>query len=158
MTFPLLPILFWIHLLGVTIWVGASFLMPLVIIPAMQAVDGPQRAKAIGAIAQKLSPYLFGSIVLVFLTGIEQTRRVYGFQHLMSVNALTIKIFIAILMVANGVYLGTVLTKKVAELAPAAGATPSPEFLRKQRSLVRHSWIQAVMGVLVMLAVGFLTA
>jgi uncharacterized membrane protein len=156
MTFSLLPILFWIHLLGMTIWVGASFLMPLVIIPAMQAQDAPVRAKAIGAIAQKLGPYIFGSIVLVFLTGIEQTRRVYGFDRIPL--TLTIKIIVAVLMLANGIYLGTVLTKKVAELAPAPGTTPSPEFVRKQRSLVRHSWIQAVMGVIVLLLVGFLTA
>ena len=158
MTFPLLPILFWIHLVGVSIWVGASLLMPLVIVPAMQAVDAPARAKAMGAIAAKLNPYMLGSIVLVFLTGIEQTRRIYGFGYLLGVNALTIKILVALLMLANGAYLGNVLTRKVAELAPAPGTPPSPEFLRKQRSLVRHSWIQAAMGVIVLLLVGFLTA
>jgi uncharacterized membrane protein len=154
----LLPYLFWIHLVGMSIWVGASFLMPLVIIPAMQSVDGPARAQAIGAISKKLAPFIWVSIILVFLSGIEQTRRIYGFEHLLSINVLTVKIFVAVLMMANGAYLGGVLSQKVAQLAPAPGTPPSAEFIKKQRSLVRHSWIQAALAVIILLIVGFLTA
>lgn len=159
MTFSVLPILFWIHLIGVSIWVGASLLMPLVIMPAMQAVDAPARMQAMAAISQKLTPVITISILLVFASGIWQTVIRYGgFGVYMAPNPLSIKVFIALLMAANGFYLGMVLTKKVAELAPAPGTPPSPEFLRKQRSLVMHSWIQAGMAVVVLLLVGFLTA
>jgi uncharacterized membrane protein len=155
----LLAILFWIHLIGVSIWVGASFLMPLVIIPAIQSVDPPARMKAMAAISQKLTPFVSLSIVLVFVSGIWQTIIRYGgFGVFMSVNPLTIKVWVAVLMMANGFYLGIVLTRKVGALAPAPGAPPSPEFLKAQRLLGMHSWIQAGMAVIVLLLVGILTS
>lgn len=155
----LLSILFWIHLIGVTVWVGASFLMPLVIIPAIQSVDPPVRMKAMAAISQKLTPFVTLSIVLVFASGLWQTAILYGgFGVFMSPHPLTIKVWVAVLMMANGFYLGIVLTRKVGALAPAPGTPPSPEFLKAQRLLGMHSWIQAGMAVVVLLLVGILTS
>ena len=154
----MLPYLFWFHLIGVILWVGASMLMPLVYSPAILAIDPASRAKFMEAVSKRLSPVLFVSIIIVLLTGVEQTRRIYGFAYLLGLNTLTIKIFIFILMWANGIYLGTVLTKKVVELAPAPGQPPSEQFLRKQRSLAMHSWIQFGLSIVVLLLVGFLTA
>ena len=59
-------------------------------------------------------------------------------------------------MAANAFYVGS-LTRKVASLSPQS-APPSPEFLKAQRSLMRHSWIQAGMSVIMLLIVGILTA
>jgi hypothetical protein len=46
----------------------------------------------------------------------------------------------------------------VGTLAPAPGAPPSPEFLKAQRLLGMHGWIQAGMAVIVLLLVGILTS
>lgn len=155
----MLPFLFWIHLIGMSIWVGASFLMPLVIGPALQGIDGPARMKAMAAISQRLSPIVFGAILLVFLSGIEQTRRIYGFEYLFaSLNALNIKIIVAVLMFANGTYMGVVLPKRGAALAPEPGQPPSPKFLRVMRLTVMHGWIQFGLAIIVLLLVGFLTS
>ncbi len=155
----LLAILFWFHLIGISIWVGASLLMPLVISPAIMSVDAPARMKAIAAISQRLAPIVLVSIVAVFASGLWQTAIRYGgFRVFMSVNALSVKVFVAVLMMANGVYLGIVLPRKAGALAPAPGAPPSPQFLKAQRMLGMHAWIQAGMAVIVLLLVGILTS
>ncbi|MEK7784705.1 MAG: hypothetical protein AAB658_04645, partial [Chloroflexota bacterium] len=127
--------------------------------PAIQSVDPPARLKAMAAISQKLTPFVMLSIVLVFTSGLWQTAIIYGgFKVFMAVNPLTIKVWLAVLMMANGFYFGIVLTRKVGALAPAPGTPPSPEFLKAQRLLGMHSWIQAGMAVIVLLLVGILTS
>lgn len=154
----LLAILFWVHLLGMSVWVGASLLMPLAIGPALQGVDAPTRMKAMAAISQRLTPLVFVSIFLVFASGLWQTVIRYGgFGIYMSVNPLTIKVWVAVLMFANGTYLGIFLPRRIAAAAPPPGAPPSPQFLRLQRSLAGHSWAQFAMAVIVLLLVGMLT-
>jgi uncharacterized membrane protein len=147
---------FWLHLIGVTLWVGASMLLPLVIMPAVQLLEPAARSVFTENMGKRMLPIVSVSILVVLISGIEQTRIVYGFQYLLSINTLTIKIFVFLLMAANGFYLG-MLTRRIPALAPK-GAPPSPEFLKAQRSLIRHSWIQAGMSVIMLLIVGILTA
>ena len=149
----ILAVSFWIHFIGVAIWVGASFLMPLVILPAISTLEPPSRLKPMAAISAKLLPWIIASIILVFLSGIVQTVMIFGASPS---RTLIIKIIVAVLMMANGFYLGVVLTKRVGTLAPAPGAPPSPEFLKAQRRLVMHGWIQAGMAVVILLIVGLL--
>ena len=61
-------------------------------------------------------------------------------------------------MIANGLYLGNVLPRRAAALAPAPGTPPSPEFLKVMRLQVMHGWIQAGLSVIILLLVGILTA
>ncbi|MBM4423633.1 MAG: hypothetical protein FJ030_09610 [Chloroflexi bacterium] len=154
----LLAILFWIHLIGMSVWVGASLLMPLVVGPALQGVEAPARMQSMAAISKRLTPIVFVSIVLVFASGIWQTVIRYGgFGIFMTPHPLTIKVWIAVLMFANGTYLGIFLPRRIAAAAPAPGTPPSPQFLKLQRSLAGHSWAQFVMAVVVLLLVGILT-
>ncbi len=155
----LLAISSWVHLIGISIWVGASLLLPLVIQPAIMSLEPPSRMKPLAAISQRLTPLVTLAIVLTFLSGLVQTWLRYGgFGVFMSVNILSIKVFVAVLMMANGFYLALVLSRRVGTLAPAPGAPPSPEFLKAQRLLGMHSWIQAAMAVIVLLLVGILTS
>ena len=155
----MLAILFWLHLMGISMWVGASFLMPLVIVPSVQAgIDPPARLKFMLALADRLLRWILLSIAVVVITGSLQTDRIYGLAYLLGVNVLAIKVVVAVLMILNGVYLGRVLPRRLAKLAPTPGAPPSPEFLRVQRTQIRHAWIQAGLGVVVLLLVGILTA
>ncbi|MBI4771235.1 MAG: hypothetical protein HY784_12710 [Chloroflexi bacterium] len=153
-----LAVLFWFHLLGIAIWVGASLLVPLVVLPTVQGLDPPVRPKFMEAFSRRSLPWISASIVVVVVTGILQTGRIFGFAYLLGINVLVIKIVVAALMIANGVYLGFGLSPKAAALTPAPGAPPSPEFLKTMRRLGMHSWIQAGMGVIVLLLVGLLTA
>jgi uncharacterized membrane protein len=151
----ILAISFWVHLIGITIWVGGSFLLPLAIQPALATLEGPSRMKSIMAISMRMMPLFTISIVLTFLSGFLQSWIIFRWNWPI---ILSIKFFVAVLMMANGVYVGVVLTRRVGALAPASGAPPSPEFLKAQRLLGMHSWIQAGLAVVVLLLVGFLTA
>ncbi len=149
----LLAVSFWIHFIGVTVWVGASFLMPLVILPAVNSLEPPSRMKPMAAISAKMMPWVTASIILVFLSGIVQTVMIFGSRPS---TTLIIKIVVAVLMLANGFYLGVVLTKRVGTLAPAPGTPPAPEFLKAQRLLIMHGWIQAGLALVILLIVGLL--
>lgn len=154
----MLAILFWFHLIGISIWVGASLLMPLAILPAALTLEPPARMKFIGALSQRLTRLIALAIVVVVITGILQTDRTYGLAYLLGINVLAIKVVVAVLMIANGFYLGTALPRRAAALAPAPGTPPSPEFLKVVRLQGMHGWIQAGMSVIILLLVGVLTA
>jgi len=151
----MIAILFWFHLIGIAIWVGASLLMPLAILPSVQALEPPARMKFMGALSGRLLQLVVVSILVVVITGALQA---YGLKYVLGVNVLTIKIVVAVLMIANGLYLGYVLPRRAAALAPAPGTPPSPELLRVVRLQVMHAWIQAGLSVIVLLLVGILTA
>lgn len=159
----LLAIAYWIHLVGIVIWVGVSLLMPIVITPTLGALEPPQRAKFMAAWSPKAAPIINGAILLVLGSGIAQiplkfgTWNVFNFNNLPSIFFM-IKLFGAALMMGNGVYLGVVLAGKLGKLAPAPGTPPTPEFLKTQRMLEMHSKIQAGLAIFVLLLVGLLTA
>lgn len=154
----LLALSFWVHLIGVVIWVGVSILMPLVIMPVLNALEPPARMKFMATWTPKAAPIINIAIVLVVLSGIIQIPLKFGTWNVLGLNVFTAKLFVVLLMMANGIYVGVVLAKKVAQLAPAPGTPPSPEFIKTQKSLTRHSWVQFGLAILVLLLVGFLTA
>lgn len=154
----ILSILFWVHLLGVAIWVGGSLLMPLVIMPAVQILDAQARQKFMMGLSARLTPWMTVSILAVVISGIAQTGIIYGFAYLKSINVLTIKLAVTLLMIGNGFYVGAVLTKKVGQLSPQPDSPPTPQFLRALRMLAMHSWIQAGLAVLVLFLVALLTS
>ncbi|HEY4691374.1 MAG TPA: hypothetical protein VIK33_18850 [Anaerolineae bacterium] len=155
----MLAILFWFHLMGIAIWVGGSFLMPLIIVPTAQSALEPlARMKFMTALSQRLTSWMLVAILVVVVTGILQTNQIFGLAYLLGVNVLSVKIVVAVVMIANGFYLGNILPKRAAALAPAPGAPPSPQFLRAIRLQAMHGWIQAGLGVVVLLLVGILTA
>jgi len=155
----MIAILFWFHEMGIAVWVGGSFLIPLVLLPSVQsAIDPSARLKFLLDLSGRLARWVILSIVVVVITGILQTDRIYGLTYLFGVNVLALKVIVAILMIANGLFIGLVLPRRMAALAPAPGTPPSPEFVKTQRTQVRHGWIQAGLGVIVLLLVGILTA
>ena len=157
-TNTLLALSFWIHLIGVTIWVGASILMPLVILPVLQALEPPARMKFMSAWTPKAAPIINIAIVLVILSGIVQIPLKFGTWNVFGLNVLTAKLFVVLLMMANGIYVGVVLAKRIGAQAPAPGTPPSPQFLKTQKMLNMHSWVQFGLAIVVLLLVGFLTA
>lgn len=154
----LLALSFWIHLIGVAIWVGVSILMPVLIMPILQMLEPPARMKFMSAWTPKAAPIINVAIVLVVLSGIALIGLKYGTYNVFGLNVLTAKLFVTFLMMANGIYVGVVLAKRIGTLAPAPGTPPSPQFLKTQRMLNMHSWVQFGLAILVLLLVGFLTA
>lgn len=159
MVFPpiVLAISFWVHFVAAVLWVGGSLITPLVISPALGSLDPPARLKAMAIFSSKMMPIYMGSMLAILISGGIQIGA-YGYYDTRSSMVLSIKLFVVLLMIANGMYLGMGVSKRLMATAPAPGTPPSPEFLKVQRSLVRHGWIQAAMGIIVLLVTGFLRA
>lgn len=151
--------LFWLHLIGMVFWVGASFIGPVVLLPSLRVLEPEGRSRFMGEYSRRLAPITGIAILIVVITGVLQTGTLYGGLSAMIFHrVLSAKIGIAVLMIANGVYIGYGLGPRIARLAPSPGTPPPLEFLKAQRSLIRHSWIQAAMGVVILFVVGLLTA
>lgn len=157
MTVPpvVLAISFWVHFISAVLWVGGSLITPLAISPALGSLEPPARLKAMATFSAKMMPLYIASMVLILLSGGIQIGA-YGYYSSRSATVLTIKLIVVLLMIANGIYLGAGLSRRVVATAPAPGTPPSPEFLKVQKSLVRHGWIQAAMGIIVLLVTGLL--
>jgi uncharacterized membrane protein len=154
-----LAVLFWLHLIGISLWVGGSLLTPLVILPAIQGLEPPARLQFMAGFSRRMTPLYGLAIVIVIVTGILQAGTIFHTYNIfLGLNILTVKVFVALLMVANGLYTGIGLSRKALALAPAPGSPPSPDFVRTMRLLGMHSWIQAGLSVIILLLVGLLTA
>ncbi len=167
-------VVLWLHLIGVTFWVGGIFVNLLVLMHSLQAISPPERGRLMGAFLKRLVPLAWGAIALVVVTGFIATNIVIGFPTLFSFstrygNILLVKIILTAVMILNGAYLGFVLGPRIASFAPPPGAPPPPgpgeggrppgsppELLRLQKRMNTLSWVQVGLAVAVLLVVGLL--
>ena len=161
-------VLHWLHLIGITFWVGGIFINTLVLMPSLGAISPPERGKLLGAYLKRFVPLTWGAIVLVVVTGLFRTGKVIGYSTLFSFNTrygniLLAKIIVVAVMIVNGVYLGFVLGPKIASFVPPPGAPqpagpgqgdrppgPPPELLRLQKRMTIVSWVQVVLALVVL--------
>ncbi len=61
------------HTIGFVLWTGMGLLLPLVILPAIRALDEPQRVKMMAEIARKFLPWFIAGGLAVGITGWAQT-------------------------------------------------------------------------------------
>jgi len=167
-------VVLWLHLIGVTFWVGGIFVNTLVLMPSLQAISPTERGKLLGTFLKRLTPLVWGAIALVVVTGFISTNDVIGFPTLFSFNTLygnllLVKIVLVVVMILNGAYLGFVLGPRIASFAPPPGAPPlpgpgeggrppgpPPELLRLQKQMNTLSWVQVGLAVAILLVVGLL--
>ncbi|MFQ5917684.1 MAG: CopD family protein [Candidatus Binatia bacterium] len=167
-------LLLWLHLIGVTFWVGGILVSMLVLMPSLKAISPAERGKMMGAFVKRFAPLAWGAIALIVVTGLILTNRIIGFSTLVSFNTrfgniLLAKIILVTVMILNGAYLGFVLGPKIASFAPPPGAPepagsgkedrpagPPPELLRVQRRMTTLMWVQVGLAVAVFLLIALL--
>ena len=163
-------ILIFLHVIGITTWVGGLFVYVLALMPSLTAVVPPERGKLMGAFLKRYAPLNWVAVAFAGITGLILTSRVIGFSSLFSFNTrygntLLAKIILALALIANGAYLGMVLGPKVASFAPRPGAAgpagpgaggpppgPPPELLRLQKRMATQTWLQVGLALAVLLA------
>lgn len=162
-------VLIFVHVVGITIWVGGLFVYVLALMPSLTAVVPAERGKLMGAFLKRYVPLNWVALALAVVTGLILTSRVIGFPSLFSFNTrygntLLAKIILVLALIANGAYLGMVLGPKVASFAPPPGAGPPgpgaggpppgppPELLRLQKRLATQTWVQVGLALAVLLA------
>ncbi len=153
----LVAVSFWIHLLSIMMWVGAILIVPLVAWPAAQTLEEPQRQQYKDAFLRRLTPWMQLALPLILMSGLTQIYLVYGFRSLLSINTLSLKLLVFILMFLNNMR-GIRLRDQMHALRATGSAITSDAYLQLKRREARTQWIEVGLVVLILLLTGFLTA
>jgi hypothetical protein len=145
----LIAVSFAFHTIGIVIWVGAVLLMPMGIIPAMETMDAPAQQKFLQKLVQWWGPLLIASGLVVGVTGWIQTFDVDD----VNLDVLIIKHIVVVLLILVDLYVvlwpGRLLLKMNQD---------SAERQKIVKALKWACWIQAAIGIAVLLVVGQLMA
>lgn len=167
-------IMYWLHLIGITFWVGGIFVNTLVLMPSIGAISPGERGKLMGAFVKRFGPMAWGAIGLIVVTGLILTSSRPGFSTLFSFNTsygniLLTKIILVVVMILNGAYLGFVVGPKIASFGPPTGDPPPtgpgegagppgppPALIKLQGQMNILNWVQVVLGLVVLFLTGLL--
>lgn len=146
-----------LHLLATVTWVGGMIYINLALMPALTAIDPPQRGKLMGAAGKRFAILAWSSVLILIITGymkipagmLFETSTGYGLT-------LTVKHLAILVMMIVGIYISMVIVPKMGTLAPKGGEPPSPAFIKVQKSLPVLSIANMVLGVLVLFCVALL--
>ncbi|MFQ6032599.1 MAG: CopD family protein [Candidatus Zixiibacteriota bacterium] len=164
----------WLHLVGMTLWLGGIFVNTLALEPSLKAISPAERGKLMGAFIKRFVPLAWGAIALVVVTGFVLTNGISGFSALVGSrtrygNILLVKHILIAVMILNGAYLGLVLGRRIASFAPPPGASeptssgkedrppgPPPQLLRLQKRMTTLSWVEVGLALAVLFLMGLL--
>ena len=139
-----------LHLFATVIWVGGMLYATLVLSPAMEAIDPPQRGRLMGAVGSRFTRLVWGSIVVLLITGLFKTPPGQLFS-LASADSilLTVKHLVVLMMLVNATLITFVFSPKMAKPA-------SPEASKAQKRMEQVGRLNTLLGVLLLLLVAFL--
>ncbi len=164
----------WLHLIGITFWVGGIFVSTMVLMPSLKAISPAEGGKLMEAFSKRFGILTWLAVALVVITGIILTNDIIGFSLLVSsntryANLLLTKIILAIVMILNGTYMSFVLGRKMASFSSAPPASkpadsggksqpsgPPPELLRLQGRMAIIGWVQVVLALAILLVMGLI--
>ncbi len=150
-------VLFWLHLIGITLYVGSHLLRVLVVWPALRVLEPSAAQRVKDAFLARQTPVTAIAVPTILVTGILQIQALFGFAYLLSVNPLTLKLLVSFLIVNVSGY--EIRTRN--QMVPLRSASDVASLARlkalQQRETVA-SWIQVGLIVLVFLLVGLLTS
>lgn len=134
------------HLIGIVIWLGSALLLPLVIIPAIGKLEINARVIFLKAFKTRFLPLLIAAGILTGLTGWYQTAVM---EKNLNLPAIYTKHITILLLIIVSSYIWFYLTGKLIRT------------LNENKNIwsrfVVFSWIQAGLGVIVLICTGWLT-
>ena len=166
--------LIFLHVLGVTFWVGGIFVYAWALMPSLTAIAPAERGKLMGAYLKRFAVLTWVAIAFVVITGIILTGGGIGFSALFSfssryANVLLVKIILVLLLLINGGYIGLVLGPRIASFTPSPGAPrpagpdvggpppgPPPALLKLQKRMNAQLWASVGLAMATLLANGLL--
>jgi uncharacterized membrane protein len=150
-------VLFWLHLLAITLWVGGQLLKTLVIWPVLRTFEPATAQRGKDALAARITPFVLVAMPTILVTGILQIQARFGFAYLLGVNPLTLKRLVFVLMVIESAD-EIRLPDKMVPLRAAGDAASLARLKTLERREPIASWIQVGLIVLIFLLVGLLTS
>jgi uncharacterized membrane protein len=140
----ILGVVFTFHMIGLVLWLGAAFVLPIALIPAVHSLDAAGRAKFMEVFTKRFLPWFVVGGIIVGLTGWAQVNMMDNLNV-----PVTVAKHIAILpLIAVSAYIWFFLARRLSKLA-------ADQTLWTQ--LLVWSWIQAGLGVIVLFLTGWLT-
>jgi uncharacterized membrane protein len=146
-----LQLYFTLHMIGLSIWVGQALLLPIVIVPAVRALEAAGQMKFMEVFTRKYIPWFIGAAVVVIITGVLQmfdpnlAEEMFG----ESATKLILKHAVVIPLLATTIYQWFFLGKKLGK------ADTDKEKLWGQFKV--FSWVQLTLAVAVLVITGILT-
>jgi uncharacterized membrane protein len=156
-TYYYVAVLFWLHLLSISMWVGGHLVRTLLVWPALRLVEPAVAQHVKDAYLARLTPFTAVAFPTIIVTGILQIQARFGFAYLLSINALTLKLLVFVLMVLTSGY--EIHTRDLmVPLRKAQDAISATRLKRLQRRETVASWVQVALIVVIFLLVGLLTS
>lgn len=150
-------VLFWLHLIGITLYIGSHLLRVLLVWPALRVLEPRAAQRAKDAFLARLTPVTLVAVPTILVTGILQTQALFGFAYLLRVNPLTLKLLISFfILIVSGYEIHT--RDQMVPLRSASDAASLARLKALQQRETIASWIQVGLIVLVFLLVGLLTS
>lgn len=152
----LIAISFWLHLLGILIWVGTALIMPLIAWPATLVLGPEDRQRYKDAFLTHLTPWTMRAMMLIVVSGLFQIGALFGFRMLLSLNTLTLKLLVFVLMIINSGR--AIALRDRMQAMRTAGMAESAAYERLRQREERAGWIQVGLIMLILLLTGLLTS
>jgi uncharacterized membrane protein len=164
MTFWILALSYWIHLLATIVWLGGMALLALVALPALQ--QGSLATNQWAALQRRFTPWVNASLVLLLVTGFVQMTNdpnYEGFLHVGSLwaQAILVKHIAVGAMIVIGVYvqwrLHPAMDRLVvlAEKRPTIAAEEEGQLMQRERRLL---WLNFACAIAVLFFTAVATA
>ncbi len=143
----------WLHLVAAGLWVGGLFHLALALPPALSRLDGVRRSRVLGRVITLFTRLAVPGVAVLLLAGLYNSwTHVESLRELRDTpygRTLLIKVLFVLPMLALGAYNGFRLGPRAGRLA-AAGDGPADAGV--ERGFIRSVKVEALLGVLVLLA------
>lgn len=150
----------WLHLVAAGFWVGGLFHMALTMTEGVSRLEGRQRLRVLERAIPLFTKLAVASIVVIALTGVYNSWiHVDGLSALWSTpygEVLSVKIILFIVMVALGGLNTFVIHPRAKRMIDDAGDTSTHEHIKLDNSFFRAVRVEAVLGIVVLLAAAVL--
>ncbi len=143
-----------LHSLATVTWIGGMIYVNLVLGPSLEAIDPPQRGRLSGAVAKHFSPYAWGSIIILVITGFLKTPSGMLFNLSSPYGTILFAKHVLVLaMILIGLLITFYTAPKMEALAPKPGERPAPAFVNAQNQLALLAQVNMILGILVLLVI-----
>jgi uncharacterized membrane protein len=136
-----------LHMIGLVIWLGAGTLFPLFILPALNGVDEGNRRKFLSIFTNRFLPYFVVSGIVVGLTGWYQTVQM---SEDLILPAIIAKHIVILVLIVVSAYYWLYLARRLSK------PEPTNKILWNQFTIL--AWVQAALGIIILIITGWLTS
>jgi len=145
----ILAIYFSLHMIGLVIWLGAAFVLPIALIPALKSLESVAQTAFMKVFTKRYVPWFIVGGLLVGVTGYLQIVEPTMVEEMTSSSTLILKHVVIIPLIAASLFIWFVLARKLGK--------PETDNTKLMQQFVVFSWVQALLGVAVLVITGILT-